>query len=123
MLQQLRAVRAFIDENAAKLNGVVNTGARQKVDDAITQLSTHVSDQTGHYLAAQGATQRKAPFGPRSCATIWRRSPHRSRRGPGVAGDRAAQDAERQTSHGRCKQSWCRSPEARRVVTGTESQI
>ena len=60
MLQSLRAVHAFLDENAAKLTGVVNTGARQKLDDAIAQLSTHASDQTGHYLAAQGATQKKA---------------------------------------------------------------
>ena len=30
MLQSLRAVHAFLDENAAKLTGVVNTGARQK---------------------------------------------------------------------------------------------
>ena len=59
-LQSLRAVHAFLDENAAKLAGVVNSGARQKLDDTIAQLATHASDQTGHNLAAQGATQKKA---------------------------------------------------------------
>jgi hypothetical protein len=59
-LQSLRAVHAFLDQNAAKLTGVVNTGARQSLDDTIAQLSIHVTDQTGNNLAAQGATQKKA---------------------------------------------------------------
>ena len=83
MLQSLRAAHAFLDENAARLTGVVNTGARQKLDDAIAQLSTHASDQTGHYLAAQGATQKKAALR----AALLRDRPHRGRRAPGVAGD------------------------------------
>jgi hypothetical protein len=43
-----------------KLAGVVNNGARQKLDDAITELSTHTADRTGSNLVAQGATQKKA---------------------------------------------------------------
>jgi hypothetical protein len=60
MLQSLRAVDAFLNENATTLAGVVNTGMRQRLADAIAQLSTHVSNQTGHTLAAEGATQKKA---------------------------------------------------------------
>jgi hypothetical protein len=59
MLQSLRTVQAFLEENADTLAGVVKTGARQKLQDAIGELSTHASEQTGSTLAAQGATQKQ----------------------------------------------------------------
>jgi hypothetical protein len=59
MLESLRSVEHFLDENGGKLTAVVNTGARQRLTAAITDLSTHVSEQTGSNLAAQGATQKK----------------------------------------------------------------
>lgn len=59
VLESLRAVQSFLDANATKLAGVVNTGARQKLDDAIAELSTHTAEQSGSNLAAQGATQKK----------------------------------------------------------------
>lgn len=59
MLQSLRSVQAFLEENAAKLTSVVNSGARQRLDDAIAELATHVSDQSGSHLASQGATQKQ----------------------------------------------------------------
>src|SRR5437588_12200118 len=58
MLQSLRAVQVFLDQNAERLAGVVKSGTRQKLDDAIAELSGHVSTQTGSHLAAQGATQK-----------------------------------------------------------------
>jgi hypothetical protein len=59
MLESLRSVEQFLDENADKLANVVNTGARQRLTAAIGDLSTHASEQTGSNLAAQGATQKK----------------------------------------------------------------
>jgi hypothetical protein len=59
MLESLRSVESFLDDNADKLATVVNTGTRQRLTAAIADLSTHVSDQTGSNLAAQGATQKK----------------------------------------------------------------
>jgi len=59
MLASLRAVKGFLDTNAAALGDVVNTGARKRLDDAIAALSDHVATQTGSNLAAQGATQRQ----------------------------------------------------------------
>jgi hypothetical protein len=59
MLESLRSVEQFLDENADKLANVVNTGARQRLTAAIADLSAHASEQTGSNLAAQGATQKK----------------------------------------------------------------
>jgi hypothetical protein len=59
MLESLRSVEQFLDENADTLANVVNTGARQRLTAAITDLSAHASEQTGSNLAAQGATQKK----------------------------------------------------------------
>jgi hypothetical protein len=57
-LQSLRNVKAFLDANVDKLAAVINTGARQQLDDAIAELSVHASDQTGNDLASQGATRK-----------------------------------------------------------------
>jgi hypothetical protein len=57
ILESLLSVQAFLNDNAETLGNIVKTGARQKLDEAIAQLSAHASDQTGHNLAAQGATR------------------------------------------------------------------
>jgi hypothetical protein len=56
-LESLLFVQAFLNDNVEKLAGIAKTGARQKLDDAIAELSAHATDQTGHNLAAQGATK------------------------------------------------------------------
>lgn len=58
MLQSLRSVESFLDQHAEVLQAVVQSGARQKLADAITALSTHVSGQAGSGLASRGATQK-----------------------------------------------------------------
>lgn len=58
-LQSLRAAKSFLDEHAAELAGVINTGARKRLDDAIAALDSHASEQTGNSLAAQGLTQKQ----------------------------------------------------------------
>jgi hypothetical protein len=59
VLESLQAVQTFLTDNADKLAGVVKTGARQKLDDAIVELTTHAEEQQGSHLAAQGNTQEK----------------------------------------------------------------
>jgi len=56
MLRSLRAAESFLNDNAARLADVVNTGVRQELTDATTALAALVSDQSGHDLASQGAT-------------------------------------------------------------------
>ena len=58
-LQSLRNVQAFLDANADKLAGVVKTGARKQLDDAVAELSSHASEQEGSNLASQSATRRQ----------------------------------------------------------------
>jgi aminopeptidase N len=70
MLQSLRTVQAFLDDNAAKLPDVVKTDARQRLDDAVLELSGHASDQTGSALASQGATLKQRTL--RRSVTTWR---------------------------------------------------
>jgi hypothetical protein len=59
MLESLRSVQTFLNAHADKLDGVVKTGARQRLSDAIAALEGHATGQTGSNLAAQGATQKK----------------------------------------------------------------
>jgi hypothetical protein len=59
MLQSLRNVAAFLDEHAAALPGVVQSGARQRLTDAIAELTTHAADQTGSKFGVQGASQKQ----------------------------------------------------------------
>src|SRR3569833_1010306 len=59
MFQSLRAVRGFLDEHADKLAGVIQTGARKRLDDAIAALDTHKSDQEGSFIESQSLTQRQ----------------------------------------------------------------
>ena len=59
MLQSLRTVQAFLDENADKLGEVVKTGARQRLDETIAETTRYVAEQSGNQLASRGATQRQ----------------------------------------------------------------
>jgi hypothetical protein len=59
MLLSLDAVQAFLEVNAAKLTGVINTGARQKLTTAIANLSTHLSDQTDNDFSSQIETKQQ----------------------------------------------------------------
>jgi hypothetical protein len=59
MLQSLQSVQAFLEENADALSGVVKTGARQKLAEAIQLLASHRTDQTSSNLASQGATKKQ----------------------------------------------------------------
>lgn len=59
MLQSLRAVQGFLDEHAEQLAGVVQTGARKRLADAIAALDDHASTQTGSVLQARGLTQKQ----------------------------------------------------------------
>ena len=58
LLLSLRAVQDFLDTNAAALAGVVGTSTRKKLDDAVTELSAHASDQSGNTLSALGSTKK-----------------------------------------------------------------
>ena len=58
-LHSLRTTHAFLEENATKLNAVVKSGARQRLEAVIAELSTHVAGQAGSQLASLGATQRQ----------------------------------------------------------------
>jgi hypothetical protein len=44
-LESLRAAQTFLDDNAQQLAIVVKTGARRKLEDAIAEPSTHLSDE------------------------------------------------------------------------------
>lgn len=57
-LQSLRAVRAFLDANAAALPTVVGSGARRRLDDLVTALDGHASAQSESALGALSATQK-----------------------------------------------------------------
>jgi hypothetical protein len=58
LLQSLRAVEEFLASNADRLEGVVNTGARQRLTEVLAELDAHVADQAGSTLVSQGSTQR-----------------------------------------------------------------
>lgn len=47
MLESLRAVQTFLDAHADKLDGVVKTGARQRLSDAIAALQGHAKTPRG----------------------------------------------------------------------------
>ena len=58
LLQSLRNVAGFLDQHADELSGVVKAGARQRLNDAISELESFASDQSGAHLGAKGATQK-----------------------------------------------------------------
>lgn len=57
-LQSLRAAQTFLDTHAERLGGIVRTGARKDLDDAIIELTSHASAQTGSFLQSKGSTQQ-----------------------------------------------------------------
>lgn len=59
MLDSLRNVKAFLDEHAAQLDGVVKTGTRNNLLVAIADLAAYQSEQSGSNLAAKGSTQQQ----------------------------------------------------------------
>jgi hypothetical protein len=59
VLESLRAVNSFLDENADRLGDVVHSGARQKLADALAELDAYATEQTAAGLAAEGATKMK----------------------------------------------------------------
>ena len=58
LLQSLRAVEEFLESNAARLNGVVNSGTRQKLAESIAALESYVTEQAGSSIESQGATRK-----------------------------------------------------------------
>ena len=56
VLQSLRSVQTFLDENAEKLGEVVKTGARQRLDETIAETTRYVAEQSGNSTGAQNAT-------------------------------------------------------------------
>ena len=59
MLQSLRSARDFLDDHADKLAGVVNSGARKKLDEAIAELEDHASTQSASLTDAMTSTRQK----------------------------------------------------------------
>jgi hypothetical protein len=59
VLQSLRAVQGFLDAHADRLADVNKTGARQKLDETVVELSTHVATQTGSLMTSRGSTQKQ----------------------------------------------------------------
>jgi hypothetical protein len=52
----LRAVEAFLDDNAAALVGIADTGARKTLAADMTTINGHAVDQGGNVISAQSAT-------------------------------------------------------------------
>ena len=58
MLQSLRNVEVFLDQNATQLAGVVQSDVRQRLTAAITSLQAQVSAQSEGSFGSKGATQK-----------------------------------------------------------------
>jgi hypothetical protein len=58
MLQSLRNVDVFLDQNATQLAGVVQSDVRQRLTAAIKSLEAQVSAQSEGSFGSMGATQR-----------------------------------------------------------------
>jgi hypothetical protein len=59
LLQSLRNVQSFLDDNTPVLDSVVQTGARRRLDEVITQLASHASVQEASHIASQGSTRQQ----------------------------------------------------------------
>lgn len=59
LLQSLVAAQEFLRQHADQLGDVVNTGARQKLDEAIADLSAHAAKQTESALTSRAATRQQ----------------------------------------------------------------
>jgi len=58
MLQSLRNVEVFLDQNATQLAGVVQSDVRQRLTAAITSLQAQVSAQSEGSFGSKGATRK-----------------------------------------------------------------
>ena len=58
MLQALRNVEVFLDQNATQLAGVVQSDVRQRLTAAITSLQAQVSAQSEGSFGSKGATRK-----------------------------------------------------------------
>jgi hypothetical protein len=59
VLESLRAVDKFLNDNAEQLGDVVHSGARRKLAEALAELDTYATDQVGSGLTAKGGTKVK----------------------------------------------------------------
>ena len=101
VLESLRAVDLFLDENADRLGDVVDTGARRTLRAALAELDTHATEQTASSLSAQGAHETKTDAGtPPAPMAYAAHRPDRSLRPADDDRGRTAQDAEGQTDGG-----------------------
>ena len=58
MVASLRDIAEFLDGNAVKLAGVVQTSLTANLRDAIAELDGHAADQSGNATQAQSSTAR-----------------------------------------------------------------
>lgn len=58
MLQSLRNVEVFLEQNAERLSGVVQSDVKQRLTDAVSALQANVSSQSDGTFGAKGATQK-----------------------------------------------------------------
>jgi hypothetical protein len=58
MLQALRNVEVFLEQNAEELDGVVKSDVKQRLNDAIAALQVNVSAQSDGTFGSKGATQK-----------------------------------------------------------------
>jgi hypothetical protein len=60
LLQSLKEVQQFLDENSAELPGVADTGIKKKFDETVNELMKLGETQTAAEIAGQTATRRLA---------------------------------------------------------------
>lgn len=58
-LATLRHVQSFLNEHAAQLPSVNGSSARRKLDEAVSALTGHVTQQSGQTIAVRGALKKK----------------------------------------------------------------
>ena len=58
MVSSLRDIEEFLDGNAVKLAGVVQSSLKANLRDAIVELDGHAADQSGNTTEAQSSTAR-----------------------------------------------------------------
>lgn len=58
-LQSLRTVDKFLDEHAAALGDVINSGVRKELTEIISELTGHIGAQTSGGMESYGATRKQ----------------------------------------------------------------
>jgi hypothetical protein len=59
VLETLRGVQRFLDDNSALLDGVSSSGARKDLDDIVAQLLGHAVNQVGGHRTSQAETAKQ----------------------------------------------------------------